>query len=555
MNLPAVIANSLWLVSNWPALRRYRRALQSPAETQAGLLCDYLARNADTAFGWTHKFGEIRCYEDFARRVPLNDYDDLSPWIERIRSGEERVLTADRVTHLVPTGGSTGARKLIPFTGGLQREFNRAIGPWIADLYGWHSSLAFGPAYWSISPAIEIENSETSAVPVGFDNDSAYLGGARKRLVDAVMAVPGEVRLNLDLDQFRYVTLLCLLRRPDLRLISVWHPSFLSLLLDALPGFWEHLLKDIETGACRYPKSLPPIVLRALKLRPWPERARQLSNAGPFEPETIWPDMSVISCWGDGHAELAKADVERRFPSAVIQSKGLLATECFVTIPFANSYPLAVTSHFFEFLDEQGRVHLAHELKKTGVYEVIVTTGGGLWRYRLRDRVQVTGCLGSTPSLRFLGRTGNVSDRCGEKLSEQFVARAIQSATASLPSPPRFALLAPDENHLALAHGYTLFVEGDVPLEIGNRLEQLLCENVHYAWCRKLGQLNPARIFKIENSGYQTFIARRQLDGKRIGDIKPCALSADSDWSKYFRGRYVDGKKSNPNTPCTNSVT
>ena len=276
-------------------------------------------------------------------------------------------------------------------------------------------------------------------------------------------------------------------------------------------------------------------------MNPWPGRARQLFSASPFEPSSVWPDLRIISCWGDSHAELAKTELGRRLPSVLIQSKGLLATECFVTIPFAGSSPLAITSHFFEFIDEQGRIFLAHELKKNGIYEVVVTTGGGLWRYRLQDRVQVTGRVGNVPSLRFLGRAGNVSDRCGEKLSEPFVAHAIHAATASLQSPPRFASLAPDEN--LSANGYTLYVEGDMPLEMEERLEQLLCENVHYAWCRKLGQLNPARIFKIENEGYQTFIARRQLDGKRIGDIKPCALSTDSDWSRYFRGRYLGGSK------------
>jgi hypothetical protein len=541
MNLPSAIANSLWQASNWPELINYRRALRYPAEIQAQLLRGYLARNADTAFGRRHGLSEIKSYDEFARRVPLSDYDDLRPWIERIQSGEERTVTVDHITHLVPTSGSTGARKLIPFTAQLQREFNRAIGPWVAGLYGSHPSLALGTAYWSISPAIQIVNPETSAVRVGFDDDSAYLGGMQKRLVDTVMAVPSEIRLVSDTEQFRYGTLLCLLRQPDLRLISVWHPSFLSLLLDALPGFWKDLLDDIETGGCGYADSLSPIVLQAMKLRPMPDHARRLSNASPIEPGTIWPELKVISCWGDGHAQFARADLERRFPSAFLQSKGLLATECFVTIPFAGLYPLAVTSHFFEFMDEQGRAYLAHELKSDRIYEVVVTTSGGLWRYRLQDRVCVDGYVGHTPSLRFLGRAGNVSDRCGEKLSEHFVTQAIQTATAHLQFLPRFALLAPDENRSVC--GYTLYVEGDVSIEIGERLEQLLCENVHYSWCRKLGQLKPARVFKIENSGYQTFIARQQLDGKRIGEIKPCALSTDSNWSRYFRGHYIGEKQ------------
>jgi hypothetical protein len=100
----------------------------------------------------------------------------------------------------------------------------------------------------------------------------------------------------------------------------------------------------------------------------------------------------------------------------------------------------------------------------------VVTTGGGLYRYRLKDRVKVTGFLGATPSLKFLGKNGNYSDRVGEKLSEAFVGRAIQEATSLLSEPPRFALLAPE----AVGDGfrYTLFIEGTVDEGLAQRLDQ-----------------------------------------------------------------------------------
>lgn len=536
MNSKAAIANSLWLASNLPAAVRFRQALNQPAEIQTQLLRDYLARNAGTAFGKAHFFAEIKNYEEFARKVPLNDYDDLEPWIERIRRGEERVLTSEAVTHLVPTSGSIGARKLIPFTTGLQREFNRAIGAWVVDLYSRYPSAALGEAYWSISPAIQIEDSESSAVPVGFDDDTTYLGSARKRFVNAAAAVPSELRLVSDVEQFRYLTLLCLLRQRDLRLISIWHPSFLSLLLDALPACWEDLLPDIELGKCRYSRSLPPVVLRSLKLSAMPHRARQLRRADPAKPETIWPYLAIISCWGDGHAKFARTDLQHRFPSAFVQSKGLLATEGVVTIPFSEEYPLAVRSHFFEFIDEQGRICLAHELKKNGIHEVVVTTGGGLWRYRLRDQVEVTGFVGRTPSLRFLGRAGNISDCVGEKLSEHFVAHAIQEAfTESLPA--RFAMLAPNEDHSG--RFYTLYVEGNAQNGVAVRLDALLCRNPHYAWCRQFGQLQPLRLFQIEKAGFETFVAREQSRGKRLGEIKPCSLSKEAGWSQHFHENLI----------------
>ena len=67
----------------------------------------------------------------------------------------------------------------------------------------------------------------------------------RKRLVDAVMAVPGDVRHIADVDAFRFATLCHLLRRRDLRLISVWHPSFLELLLDTTSERWHELTSEL----------------------------------------------------------------------------------------------------------------------------------------------------------------------------------------------------------------------------------------------------------------------------------------------------------------------
>src|SRR6266496_222002 len=193
MNLPATIANSLWVGSSLPSLAGFERALRQPALTQQKLLRALLARQADCAYGRAHDLASLRSYEEFTRRVPLINYDDLGPWIERICCGEKRVLTSEPVTHLIPTSGSTGARKLIPYTAGLQREFQCAIGPWIADLARRHPGLLFGSAYWSITPARQPAERESSVVPIGFADDASYLGGVKSRLVRAAMVAPNEL--------------------------------------------------------------------------------------------------------------------------------------------------------------------------------------------------------------------------------------------------------------------------------------------------------------------------------------------------------------------------
>jgi hypothetical protein len=441
---------------------------------------------------------------------------------------------------LIPTSGSTGARKLIPFTAGLQQQFDRAISPWMADLARQHPQILFGPAYWSITPANQSAEKEKSMVPIGFDDDSSYLGGNKRRLVDSVLAVPSELRLVPDMEQFHYLTLLCLLRQQDLRLISIWHPTFLSLLLEALPANWETLLADISSGKCRHAAALPPTVRSALKMRPLPRLAARLRTVDPQQPEEMWPHLKLISCWGDGLAGHAAVGLKKLLPNVTLQSKGLLATEAFVTVPFAGMNPLTVRSHFFEFSDDTGAIHRVHELREGKSYEVIVTTAGGLWRYRLRDLVQVAGYVGKTPSLRFLNRSGNVSDLVGEKLSEAFVAEAIQE---SLDTPMAFVLLAPDAD--ATGFRYTLYVEGRPPSDLAVVLDQALRRNPHYDYCRKLRQLLEVRLFAISGGGFETYAKHRAARGARLGEIKPAILSQTSGWSARFSGGYVLEKEFN----------
>jgi hypothetical protein len=274
----------------------------------------------------------------------------------------------------------------------------------------------------------------------------------------------------------------------------------------------------------------------------WPElvtRAgrRDLHGRDPREVRAIWPQLRLVSCWGDGHAKLAAGNLAARLPGVRLQIKGLLATEGVVTIPWGERHPVAVTSHFYEFIDDDGAVCGVGQLREGLTYGVVLTTSGGLWRYRLGDRVLVDGRVGGTPSLRFVGRIGGVSDRRGEKLVEPFVAGVLAELWAG-EAPPRFALLAPEEDERGCY--YALFVEGDAPPVDPARLDAALGANPHYAWCRELGQLGPARVFAIRGGGFETFV-RRQADGRcRIGDVKPAALSTHSGWSRWFAGGWRD---------------
>jgi hypothetical protein len=545
----ATLANNAFLLGNWAGARAFRRDLARPQEVQAQKLAGYASSHGRTEYGRRYNLSRAFTPAVFQRQVPLTEYEDYAPGIEQIAAGGKGgrgVLTRGRVERFAVTSGSSGAEKWIPSTAWLRREFRSGIAPWLTNLHTHIPDLRNGPAYWSITP-VSMRSRRTCAIPIGFDEDSAYLGGVLKRLADATFAVPGELRHLHDMDTFRYWTLLALLRERDLRLISIWHPSFLTLLLEAAREIWEELLADIHQGVQTLPAEIPAHLHKPLRRRfkANPERAAELRSIGPAGWEAFWPRLALISCWRDAHARGAADQLAAQFPRVRLQGKGLLSTEAFVSLPIiergVTHYPLAIHSHFFEFLEEGGNAALAHQVETGGEYEVVVTTGGGLYRYRTHDRVRITGRLHNSPCMEFLGRTNLVSDLCGEKMNALFVAeilREIEQATRA-----KFLMLAPD------GPGYTLFIEGDDLHRASALLEDGLRRNPHYDYCRRLGQLVEARVFRISRGGAESYLQECTRAGQRLGDIKPVALHRDGNWAAKFRGAYVVSQGSTQDAP------
>ena len=528
MSAGAALANGLWLATNLGASRRFARALADPREAQEAWLRRQLARHARSEFGRAHDFAAIRDGADFARRVPLSDYAGIEPAVQRVARGERDVLACGAVTHFAPTSGSSGARKLIPFSAALQEGFSAAVGAWMVDLVRQRPALVTGPAYWSISPLQDSTGTERSAaIPVGFADEADYLGGGTAALVRRALAVPASVRHVRDVSAFWSLTLLALLRRRDLRLISIWHPSFLELLVGAAERSWPELLEGVASGACPWVDALREDDRPAWRSSPDPARAAELRRIGARDWTRWWPRLQVVSCWGEQAAEPGWDRLRQRLPDVLVQAKGLLATEAVITIPLGADKPLAIDSHFFEFIDESGDLHRAHELVRGARYEVVVTNGGGLWRYRLGDVVECVGHLHATPSLRFLGRAGRVSDLRGEKLSEAFVAEALRSLWSGAASPGYAALRPWQAGGRA---GYELLVSTDgitgTSGGISERLEAALGANPNYALARRLGQLDAVRVVPVAADRAHAELAAPR---GRLGDAKPRVLIEAGD--------------------------
>lgn len=477
---------------------------------QTEKLLGILNSNRGCEYGQRYDFEKIKSIKAFQEKVPLTDYEDYKYYIEKIRKGHHGILTEQNILIFQPSSGSTSASKLIPYTKTLKEEFKKGIRPWLYDLYTSSQAIRWGKSYWSVTPATSGKVYIEGTVPIGFEDDKEYFGTLEKILFDYILAVPSDVAKSENVEEFYYKTALKLLICKDLTLISVWNPCFLILLLEFMEKHSEILAAAIT-----------------LKNKKRGKEVRELLSKKAFA--KLWINLKVISCWCDANAKDYADKLKNFFPESTVQPKGLLATEGFISFPLskAKGAVLSLRSHFFEFeAIDDNKIYLADELKKGKQYSVILTTSGGLYRYRLKDIIQVTGFMGYIPVIKFIGKQDKVSDLFGEKLNELFVKAVLDR----LGIKEGFAMLAPESDR------YVLYQDSE---KISQGIDDALRENFHYDYCRKLGQLKELKFFRLTGNPKQEYLEECVRRGQRLGDIKPVVLHLQGGWDKVFKGEYL----------------
>lgn len=426
-----------------------------------------LEKHADSAFGRYHGFDSIRSSGDFREAIPVMDYEAHRSWIERCAAGEKRVLACDEPFGFERTSGTSSQAKWIPLTTTLQEEFARGLAAWFGGWQRRTPEVFEGRAYWAVSPPGMVPEVTSSGQSVGITGEGAYFPDDVGWRLAEWLVVP---RLSGEAGLVFEETAEALLETPDLSVVSVWSPTFL-------------LGIDAE-------------VRRLRGGRTWRE---------------IWPKLALVSCWADASSGPWIPRLIERLGGIPIEAKGLLATEGITSVPDAihGSPRLARECHWHEFLDESGRFTAIADLKSGGIYEVLFTTGGGLFRYRTGDRVRVTrigwdGC----PRLRFVGRVGSVSDLVGEKLHEDQVMEALAGRGFLVADPDR--------------PGYEIWLED---VSRAAQVEKSLRRNPYFDQALALRQLSPLVARRLPDDWFvrlTSAIAKHR--GCRLGDVKPPAL-------------------------------
>lgn len=90
--------------------------VNNPIETQNKVFQNLIASATSTQFGNDHDFISINNYDDFVKRVPIRDYEDLKPYVDKVVDGQENILWIGKPIYFAKTSGTTSGSKYIPIT-------------------------------------------------------------------------------------------------------------------------------------------------------------------------------------------------------------------------------------------------------------------------------------------------------------------------------------------------------------------------------------------------------------------------------------------------------
>ena len=179
----------------------------------------------------------------------------------------------------------------------------------------------------------------------------------------------------------------------------------------------------------------------------------------------LWPEMSLVITWNSTIVQPYLSQLQNTLSGIAHRDYITQSSECIMAVPERDNLPggeLAWAVHFYEFIPSSQvesaapETCFAWQLEEGETYELVVTTGGGLYRYRTGDCVRVNAFNEGVPVIEFLYRVGKTSSITGEKLTEFHILDALSHAKGVCDKSPLEVLAFPRSG--AIPH-YGILVE------------------------------------------------------------------------------------------------
>src|SRR5436305_1894641 len=103
--MPILNSIASWLMKK--RMHQIELFIKYPVDVQMEWMNSLVRDAANTEYGVNYRFAEITDYKQFREQIPLNDYESLKPWIERMRRGEQNLLWHSDITWFAKSSGTT----------------------------------------------------------------------------------------------------------------------------------------------------------------------------------------------------------------------------------------------------------------------------------------------------------------------------------------------------------------------------------------------------------------------------------------------------------------
>ena len=513
-------------------------------DTQLNTLHRILRRNADTEFGRGHEFGFIHDYDNFKTRVPVQEYENLRPYIEKQENTRVPVLTSQLPVMYNQTSGTTGRPKYIPVLKETLESLKDSQNVFTYLQYKYCPEAYSGRILAIASP--DIEDHLETGTPIGSASGHVYKSTSwptRTKFVipNAVFAIPDYEVKYLIICRMAF-------ERHDITLLASPNPSTFHKLLEVANVNLSQLISDIAEGTCG---SLDEVDLRTRdavhqRLHRNPRRASQLetlaNEKGHLSYADAWPCLKLVATWTGGSCGISLDAMRPELPEGVrVFDLGYLSSEFRGTItidPDTSEGLPTIGENFFEFVQkndwEQGRQTflLLHQLENSEEYYVFITTPAGLYRYNMHDIIRVGGQFYGSPTLRFSQKGKGVTNITGEKLYESQLIGAMQSMRSQFGVDLLFYQVLANEVQIK----YEIYIElapgQDIDKQVTSEfIDASLCSvNMEYQTKRESGRLGLLEVLQLKPGAGEAYKLHYLATGQRENQFKPMILQNKKDF-------------------------
>ena len=462
---------------------------KKPFETQEKVFQNLISEAAGTQFGKDHDFISINSYQDFVKRVPIRDYEELKPYVERVVAGETDILWKGKPIYFAKTSGTTSGAKYIPIT---------------KESMPYHVEAARNAILLYIH-----ETGKSKFV----DGKMIFLQGS------PILKEQNGVQLG---------------RLSGI--VAHYVPKYLQ--KNRLPSWETNCIEDWETKVdAIVEETLPQNMTIISGIPSWVQMYfEKLQQKTGKKVGDIFKNFNLF-IFGGVNYEPYRAKFENLIGRKVDSIELYPASEGFFAFQDKQNEKgmlLQLNSGIFyefikadEFFNENPKRITIKEVEVGVNYVMIISTNAGLWAYNIGDTVEFTSI--KPYKVIVSGRIKHFISAFGEHVIGKEVEQAMQDAILGTNIRISEFTVAPQINPTEGLPYHEWFIEFEnEPENISNFAtkidESLQTQNIYYFDLIKGKVLQPLKITKVKKGGFQEYM---KSVGKLGGQNKLPRLSND----------------------------